>query len=66
MRRGTNVLPPKIIDQIDKAGLPTGGAHPFQPKLIRNRNGDLMIEKCPVMKGPKKGKRGYLDDQGRI
>jgi hypothetical protein len=59
-------LPEKIVDQIRKAGLPTGGMHPFQPKLIRNRRGEQVIEKRAVAKGPKKGKRGFVDDQERI
>ena len=59
-------LPQKIIDQIKKAGLPTGGKHPFTPKLTKNARGDQMIEKRAVGKGPKSGKRGYVDDQERI
>jgi hypothetical protein len=59
-------LPPKIIEQIGKAGLPTGGLYPFDPSLITNRNGDPIIEKIAVQKGPKQGKKGYVDTQGRI
>ena len=59
-------LPQKIIDQIKKAGLPSGGKHPFKPKLTKNARGDQMIEKKAVGKGPKTGKRGYVDDQERI
>lgn len=59
-------LPQKVIDQIRKAALPTGGAHPFKPKLLRNWRGDYVIEKRAVAKGPKKGKRGFVDDQERI
>lgn len=59
-------LPEKILQQIQKAGLPTGGRHPFRPQLARNRSGDPVIEKKPVRMGPKRGKRGYVDDQGRI
>lgn len=59
-------LSQKIIDQMNKAGLPTGGQHPFSPKLITNRKGDQVIEKKAVQRGPKKGKRGYVDSQGRI
>jgi hypothetical protein len=59
-------LPQKIIDQMTKAGLPTGGQHPFKPELTQNKQGEQIIEKRAVAKGPKKGKRGYLDDQGRI
>jgi len=49
-----------------KAGLPEAGTHPFKPKLTKNQEGDAIIEKRAVAKGPKKGKRGYVDDQGRI
>jgi len=59
-------LPQKIIDQMRKAGLPTSGQHPFQPKLTTNKNGDQIIEKVAVSHGPKQGKRGFVDDQGRI
>lgn len=58
--------PQKLVDQIRNAGLPTTGTHPFQPKLARNENGDPIIEKRAVVKGPKKGKRGWVDNQGRI
>jgi hypothetical protein len=56
----------KVIDQMRKAGLPTNRAHPFKPRLTSNRSGDLVIEKKGVTKGPKRGKMGYVDDQGRI
>jgi hypothetical protein len=59
-------LPQKIIDQMRKAALPAGGQHPFVPKLVTNRKGEPTIEKRAVQKGPKKGKRGYVDDRGRI
>jgi hypothetical protein len=59
-------LPKKITDQIQKARLPTGGQHPFEPQLSTNRRGEQEIEKKAVQKGPKKGKKGYVDDQGRI
>jgi hypothetical protein len=59
-------LPRKIQDQIDKAELPIAGAYPFQPLLTRNRNGDVVITKRAVAKGPKQGKRCYVDDQGHI
>ena len=53
-------------EQMRKAGLPTGGIHPFRPQLVRNRKGEPVIEKKAVAVGPKQGKRGYVDDQGRI
>jgi hypothetical protein len=59
-------LPQKIIDQIRKAGLPLNGPHPFKPSLARNRQGEPVIVKKAPSKGPKQGKRGYADDQGRI
>lgn len=61
-----NNLPQKVIDQIQKAGLPTNGTHPFKPKLSTNRRGEPVIEKTIVTNGPKKGKKGYADIQGRI
>ncbi|HMC64312.1 MAG TPA: hypothetical protein VKI65_05180 [Gemmataceae bacterium] len=59
-------LPQKIINQMTRAGLPTSGPTPFIPRLVRNRKGRLMIEKKAIREGPKKGKRGYVDHQGRI
>jgi hypothetical protein len=56
----------KFIDQIQRAGLPTGGQHPFRPKIVKNQRGEPIISKRPVLKGPKTGKRGYVDDQDRI
>ena len=55
----------KIIDQMQKVGLPSNGPHPFKPKLTTNHRGDQIIEKRAAAKGPKQGKRGYVDDQGR-
>jgi hypothetical protein len=62
----SSALPQKIIEQIKKAALPGGGPHPFRPRLTTNRRGEQVIEKKAAAKGPKKGKRGYVDDQGRI
>lgn len=59
-------LPQKIIDQMRKAGLPTTGTHPYRPKLTNNQKGEQIIEKRAVGTGPKQGKRGYVDEQGRI
>jgi hypothetical protein len=59
-------LPPKVLNQIHKAGLPTGGQHPFVPKLVTNRRGEPIMEKKAVGKGPKRGKRGYVDTCDRI
>ena len=62
----SSALPQKIIDQMAKAGLPTSGTHSFVPKLTTNRQGEPTIEKLPIAIGPKAGKRGYVDVQGRI
>jgi hypothetical protein len=59
-------LPQKFIEQMKKAGLPLSGPHPFKPKLTQNRKGDSVIEKRAPKTGPKSGKKGYVDDQGRI
>jgi hypothetical protein len=56
----------KIDKQMKKAGLPTGGAMPFHPQLEKNRKGEPIIKKAPVLHGPKKGKYGYVDTNGRI
>ena len=57
---------PKIDRQIRKAGLPTAGQVPFRPELGKNRKGEPVIMKTAAVHGPKAGKRGYIDDQGRI
>jgi hypothetical protein len=59
-------VPRKVIEQIKKAGLPTGGPHPFKPKLRTNRRGEKEIERKAATRGPKRGKKGYVDNQGRI
>src|SRR5437762_2433440 len=59
-------LPPKVIAYIQKKGLPTGGQHPFKPKLKANQRGELIIDKDTVVHGPKRGERGCVDEQGRI
>lgn len=60
------MLPKKIEKQIDKAGLPKGGAVPFIPQLDRNKQGKEIIRKATVSHGPKKGKKGYVDTQNRM
>lgn len=57
---------PKIDKQIEKAGLPTSGAIPFLPQLDKNKKGDSIIRRGTITHGPKKGKRGYVDTNGRI
>jgi hypothetical protein len=59
-------LPQKVLNQIAKAGLPTGGQHPFKPRMVTNRKGEQIIDKGKVQKGKKRGKVGYVDEQGRI
>jgi hypothetical protein len=59
-------LPQKIVDQMKNAGLPTSGQHPFVPKVTTNRKGEQIIDKREVTKGARKGKKGYVDVQGRI
>jgi hypothetical protein len=59
-------LPQKVLNQIANAGLPTGGQHPFKPRIVTNRQGQQIIDKQVVQKGKKRGKYGYVDDQGRI
>jgi hypothetical protein len=59
-------LPQKVIDQVQKARLPTGGQHPFKPRLVTNRKGEPVIAKGAIRTGPKRGKMGYVDEQGRI
>ena len=59
-------LPDKLKEQIAGAALPTSGEVPFIPALRQNRKGDLIIDKATIKYGPKKGKRGYLDTEGRI
>jgi hypothetical protein len=58
--------PSKIERQIEKAGLPTGGAVSFEPSLQVNKKGKQVIGKDTVRHGPKKGKKGYVDTEGRI
>ncbi|HET6880564.1 MAG TPA: hypothetical protein VFI31_10440 [Pirellulales bacterium] len=49
-----------------RAGLPTSGTMPFEPELDENRKGESIIKKALVEHGPKAGKYGYVDTQGRI
>jgi hypothetical protein len=39
---------------------------PFHPQLGQNNRGEPRIKKAPVQHGPKRGKYGYLDSEGRI
>lgn len=56
----------KVDRQIRKAGLPTGGPVPFVPQLDKNKKGDPMLRRGTIQHGPKRGKKGYVDSQGRI
>jgi hypothetical protein len=53
-----NKLPEKVTRQINKAGLPTRGALPFDPEIEKNKKGKEIIKKATVTHGPKKGKKG--------
>lgn len=59
-------LPNKIQNQITDAELPVDGKTPFKPKLVKNKAGKTIIDKKEVAKGPRRGKRGYVDEEGRI
>lgn len=56
----------KVQNQMNKAGLPQGGAEPFEPNIVKNHKNEDEIEKKPALTGPKKGKFGYVDTKGRI
>lgn len=59
-------LPEGVEKQIQKAGLPTRGSVPFVPKLEKNKKGKLIIKKVTIQHGPRKGKKGYVDSNGKI
>jgi hypothetical protein len=61
-------LPPRVEAQIAKAGLPTGGAHPFYPELTTNRKGEPALVKAQAVNAPKgqSEKWGWVDAEGRI
>lgn len=59
-------LPPKVIEQIKNAGLPTGGSHPFVPRLAKNRKRETIIDKKMISQGKKRGKIGFVDVHGHI
>lgn len=59
-------LSQKVLAQINKAGLPLEGYFPFEPLLTVNRKGESIIQKIEVLHGPRQGKFGYADTQGRI
>ncbi len=39
---------------------------PFIPQLEENKKGEQIIKKMAIQHGPKKGKVGYVDANGRI
>lgn len=51
---------------LKKAGLPTHGALAFEPEFDTSKKGETIIKKARVEYGPKAGKYGYVDTQGRI
>lgn len=59
-------LDDKIKQQIEKAGLPQQGSYKFIPKIVANKRGQPTIEKKTIEHGPRKGKKGYVDAEGRI
>ena len=59
-------LPDKIVRQMEKAGLPIGGEVVYEPRLEKNKRGTVVIKKETVTHGPKRGKMGYVDANGRI
>jgi len=59
-------LPQGVEKQIRKAGLPTSGSMPFIPALDKNKKGMPIIKKATIQHGPRKGKKGYVDSQGKI
>ena len=59
-------LPRKVVQQINKARLPTDGSEPFVPQLDQDKRGRPIIRKGTVTHGPKTGKKGYVDTKGRI
>jgi hypothetical protein len=62
----TDPLPDEIQEQMQRARLPSTGSEPFRPKIKKNRKGRFEIDKQAAAKGPKKGKKGYVDQDGRI
>ena len=59
-------LPAKVLNQIQKAGLPTSGSKPFRTKLVKNKAGESIIDKAAIKSGSKKGKMGFVDEDGNI
>jgi hypothetical protein len=56
----------KIDMQMTKAGLSSGGILPFKPQLGKNKRGEPILKRAPGQHGPKRGKYGYVDTEGRI
>lgn len=59
-------LPPEIVQQMKKAGLPQSGPHPFVPRIKINSRGKPEIDKRFPGRGPRRRKKGWVDSQGRI
>ena len=66
MAKKPRPLPPAIADEIRDCHLPTGGACPFEPTYRRSPSGTDVLRRGQVEHGPKRGKTGFLDRQGRI
>lgn len=58
----------KIDNQLAKAKLPTSGAHPFRPRLKKNKKDELIVERAEARSAPnaQAGKMGWVDAEGRI
>jgi hypothetical protein len=63
---GAKKLPDEIEKKMKKAGLPTGGSMPFKPQIDKNKKGEPIIRKREITHGPMKGKKGYVDTDGKI
>lgn len=61
-------LPQKVKDQLAKAGLPMSGAHPFRPRLIKNKRGKVTVERAQAHNAPtgRAERKGWVDTEGRI
>ena len=66
MAKRKQPVPQAVSDQMRDKHLPTGGAYPFDPSHRRSPSGVDVIRRGTVGHGPKRGKTGYLDQQGRI
>jgi len=58
----------KVKNQLARAKLPTSGTFPFRPRLIKNRKGELIVERAEARGAPSAlaGRMGWVDLDGRI